>query len=87
MRRSLCRLAVLILALSLSAFAATAETPGNPAITGRAMDFYMGSLESVESHNVYFAGDSDVPYLSLSEWADTLNGIMKDLVLEGKDTL
>ena len=86
MSKMLCLLFVLALILALPAIAEETQRAEAPAITGRAMDFYMGDLERAESHNVYFAGDSDVPYLSLSEWADLLNGITKDLILEGKDT-
>ncbi len=70
MGKMICLWFVLAFALTLPAIAEETQRAEVPTITGRMMDFYMGSLESVEPHNVYFAGDSDVPYLSLSGWAD-----------------
>ncbi len=43
------------------------------------MNFYFDDPEKVETHTIYFPEDSDVPYLSLRDWADIMNRLFKAL--------
>ena len=46
-----------------------------PAITEKEMTLYMLNLEDERTHKFYFLGDSDVPYVSLSDWAELMTDI------------
>ena len=70
-------LAILMLA-SLGMCAVAEETENEDILlTEREMDFYMGDPEEVETHTVFFPEDSDVPYVSLRDWADIMTRLIR----------
>ena len=65
-------LAVLMLT-SLGVYAMAEETKNEDfLLTEKEMDFYLDDPENVETHTIYFPEDSDVPYVSLRDWADIM---------------
>ncbi len=69
----------IILTIGISALAD--ETP---AVTSREMTFYICDLNDTRMLPVYFMGESDVPYLSMEEWADLMTYIMRNYVKKGQ---
>ena len=66
---------VLILALGIPAFA-----DGVPTITSREMLFYLCDINDTRIMPVYFMDESDVPYLTLEDWAELMTYLMRNYV-------
>ena len=66
---------VLTMLLTLCAAGQTASADG-PQISEKELTFYLGDPEMSQTGPVYFAGDSDVPYLALSDWADLMTMLL-----------
>lgn len=49
-------------------------------ITSKDMTFYLNGLDDTRNQPVYFVGDSDVPYLSLEDWAELMTYLMKTYI-------
>ena len=70
-------LATLILtSFGICVFAEETETE-DFFLSEKEMDFYMDDPEKVETHTIYFPEDSDVPYISLRDWADIMTRLFK----------
>ena len=74
-------LSLLLTILMLASFGvcAMAEETGSEdfLLAEKEMSFYMDDPEAVEQQTVYFPDDSDVPYLSLRDWADIMTRLFK----------
>ena len=49
-------------------------------INAKEMTWYMCDMKDTCKHAVYFAGDSDVPYVSLEDWAELYPYLLKKYV-------
>jgi hypothetical protein len=58
-----------------------------PAVTSKDMTFYLCRIDDTRTMPVYFIGDSDVPYISLEEWAELYPYILKKYVHKGSEEL
>ena len=54
-------------------------------ITSKDMTFYLCGVEDTRTQPVYFVGDSDVPYLSLEDWAELMTYLMKTYIHDGQN--
>ena len=78
MNRVLTLLLAILMLVSLGVCAVAEETENDDILLmEKDMDFYMGDLEEVEKHTIYFPEDSDVPYLSLRDWADIMTRLLR----------
>ena len=58
----------------------TAATETAPLLTEKEMTFYMVSEEDAQTRSVWFIGDSDVPYVSLEDWAKLMPYLVRRYV-------
>ncbi|MCR5486813.1 MAG: S41 family peptidase [Lachnospiraceae bacterium] len=56
-------------------------------ITAKDMTWYLCDMEDTRTLPVYFAGDSDVPYVSLEDWAELYPYLLKKYVHLGSEEL
>ena len=56
-----------------------------PAIAKKDMTVYLTKAEDQRTLPVYFMGDSDVPYLSLADWAELYTYLMRTYINEGQN--
>ena len=56
------------------------DTDAKQEITSKDMTFYLSSVDDTRTHPVYFVGDSDVPYISLADWAELMTYLMKTYI-------
>jgi hypothetical protein len=74
MKKLICWLTLLCLAL-LPTLSALAEAPNSThTIESKQMTFYYGDLDTKMENTIYFIDGTDVPYLSLADWAAILDG-------------
>ena len=59
----------------------------SPDIKSKDMTFYLCRIDDTRTMPVYFIGDSDVPYISLEEWAELYPYILKKYVHKGSEEL
>jgi hypothetical protein len=64
---------------------ATDQQPGN--IMSKDMTWYLCKEEDTRTQPVYFVGDSDVPYISLEDWAELYPYLLKTYVHLGDEDL
>ena len=83
MRKTILSLAlVLAMLLSLSSIGLSAYADGG-VLTQREMTFDICNVEDAQTWTVYFPADSDVPYISLRDWAALMPYILHTYVREG----
>ena len=58
-----------------------------PAVKSKDMTFYLCSIDDTRTMPVYFIDDSDVPYISLEEWAELYPYMLKKYVHKGNEEL
>ena len=74
MKKLICWLTLLCLAL-LPTLSALAEAPNSThTIESKQMTFYYGDIDTKMENTIYFIDGTDVPYLSLADWAAILDG-------------
>ncbi len=56
-------------------------------ITAEDMTWYMCDMKDTRKQTVYFVGDSDVPYVSLEDWAEIYPYLLKNYVHLGDEDL
>ena len=78
MKKLICWLTLLCLAMlpTLSALAETAD--GAHTIEAKQLTFYYGDIDTKMENTVYFIDGSDVPYLSLADWSVVMDGPAED---------
>ena len=81
MKKAFGILLTLALILSMCIPACAEET----LITSKEMPIYLCKAENKSTLPVYFMGDSDVPYLSLEDWAGLYTDLLKNHINEGQD--
>ncbi len=69
---------ILTLILAAAAFPAPAEGAASPAMTMKELPFYLNDEKDTRTIHVYFPADSDVPYLSLADWAEVMTDLMRN---------
>ena len=80
MKKTLSLLLAILMLASFGVGARAEETENKDILlTEKEMNFYFDDPEKVETHTIYFPEDSDVPYLSLRDWADIMNRLFKAL--------
>ncbi|MBQ3701411.1 MAG: hypothetical protein II885_01495 [Oscillospiraceae bacterium] len=83
MRKTILSLAlVLAMLLSLGCTGLSAYADSS-ALTQKEMTFYICNVEDAQTWPVYFPADSDVPYISLRDWAVLMPYIVHTYVREG----
>ncbi len=55
-----------------------------PEITSKEMTYYLCTAEDTRKMPVYFCGDSDVPYISLEDWAELFPYLMHTYIYEDR---
>ena len=56
-------------------------------VTSKDMKYYLCSEDDTRTNPVYFVGDSDVPYISLEDWAELYPYLLKNYVHLGDEEL
>ena len=74
-----------VLLNELSGLYEKAAAAFSPDIKSKDMTFYLCKASDTRTLPVYFMGDSDVPYLSLADWAELYTYLLKTYVNNGQD--
>ncbi len=64
-----------------------ADDPQPMQISAKDMTWYLCDMEDTRIQHVYFVGDSDVPYVSLEDWAELYPYLLKNYIHKGDDHL
>ena len=63
------------------------DEAGAGEVTSKDMQFYLCSEDDTRTQPVFFVGDSDVPYMSLEDWAELYPYLLKNYVHLGDEEL
>ena len=74
-----------MLCLCLAAGMIPAMAEETPVIKYMTVPFVFFDPENAANGNIYFIGDSDVPYVSLEDWGQILSELMTEVVFSNKD--